>query len=69
MQITQLLHSDVHARQMCNGLANVVAAVLALPEKATHLWYHLFSPDELQGTQVTGFLVRHRKTIACIKLL
>ena len=49
---------------MCNALASVVAAVLACPDEATHLWYHLFCPDRLTGTQITGFLVR--LTINCI---
>ena len=49
---------DDQSRQICNALASVVAAILACPDQSTHLWYHLFSPDKLLGTQVTGFLVR-----------
>lgn len=57
---------DDQANTMCNALASVVAAVLACPDHATHLWYHLFDPDRLTGTQITGFLVstilKHRLT-------
>ena len=48
---------DTHEKQICNALANVVAVALACPDQTTHLWYHIFSPDELIGTYVTGFLV------------
>ena len=47
----------IHDRQICNALASVVAVTLACPEQTTHLWYHIFSPNELLGTYVTGFLV------------
>uniref|UniRef100_A0A1X7SW27 Uncharacterized protein n=1 Tax=Amphimedon queenslandica TaxID=400682 RepID=A0A1X7SW27_AMPQE len=45
------------SRQICNALATVTAAILACPDRSNHLWYHLFSPDKLSGTQVTGFLL------------
>ena len=65
-----LLHTciDAHSRQLCNGLAAMVAAVLCCPDQSTHLWYHIFSPDELLGKQVTGFLVRHVMLIIIIKI-
>ena len=46
--------SDIELR---HAIANVVAAVLGSPERTTHLWWHLFSPDELANTYMTGFLV------------
>ena len=61
-----LLHTCIDA-QLCNGLATMVAAVLCCPDQSTHLWYHIFSPDELLGKQVTGFLVRSRHVILNIK--
>lgn len=42
---------------MCNALASVIAVILACPDESSHLWYHLFQPDRLTGTHVTGFLV------------
>ena len=48
---------DTHEKQIHNALASMVAVALACPDQKTHLWYHLFSPDELRGTYVTGFLV------------
>ena len=46
--------SDIELR---HAIANVVAAVLGSPERTTHLWWHLFSPDKLANTYMTGFLV------------
>ena len=48
---------DTHDQKICNALASVVAATLVCSKQTTHLWYHIFSPDELLGTYVTGFLV------------
>ena len=42
---------------MCNALASLVAVTLACPDHSNHLWYHLYSPDSLEDTQITGFLV------------
>ena len=42
---------------ICNALASLVAATLACPDHSNHLWYHLYSPDELLDTHITGFLV------------
>lgn len=38
-------------------MANIVAVVLALPERSNHLWYHMFKPDSLSDTYITGFMV------------
>ena len=38
-------------------MANVIAVIFALPERSTHLWYHIFDPQSLEGTFVTGFMV------------
>ena len=46
--------SDVDLR---HALANMVAAVIASPKASNHLWYHMFSPGELQDTYMTGFMV------------
>lgn len=35
----------------------MVAAVIASPKASNHLWYHMFSPGELQDTYMTGFMV------------
>ena len=43
--------------ELRHAIANVVAAVLGSPEGTTHLWWHLFSPDALANTYMTGFLV------------
>ena len=48
---------DTHEKQIRNALASVIAVALTCPDQTTHLWYHLFSPDKLIGTYVTGFLV------------
>ena len=42
---------------MRNALASLVAVTMACPEDSNHLWYHLYSPDQLEDTQITGFLV------------
>ena len=46
--------SDLELR---HAIANIVAAVLGTPEKSTHLWLHMFSPSDLDGTYMTGFMV------------
>ena len=46
--------SDIDLR---HALANLVGVVLGCPSRSTHLWYHVFSPEELQGTYLTGFMV------------
>ena len=42
---------------LCHCLANLVGVVLGCQPQSCHLWYHLFSPDELKGTYMTGFMV------------
>ena len=38
------------------ALANMVAMILLLQQK-THLWYHLFAIEELEGSFMTGYMV------------
>ncbi len=47
--------SDVDLR---HSLANLVAVVLGSPSRSNHLWFHLFAADRLEGTYMTGFMVR-----------
>ena len=44
--------------QLRHAIANLVAAVVGLPTKSNHLWYHMFEPKELQDTYMVGFMVR-----------
>ena len=39
------------------AMANLIAVVLATPHQSTHLWYHMFKPEELSGTYMTGFMM------------
>ena len=55
---------DSNEQQICNALASLVAVTLACPDQSNHLWYHLYSPEFLEDTQITGFLV----ICSCIKI-
>ena len=46
--------SDIDLR---HSLANLVAVILGCPTHSNHLWYHIFNPEELHGTYMTGFMV------------
>lgn len=48
--------SDVDLR---HALANMTAVVFGLPNCSNHLWYHMFSPGDLENSCLTGFMVRH----------
>lgn len=48
---------DWTTQQKRNEMANMIAAVLACPEKKCHLWYHVFSPEDMSSKQITGFMV------------
>ena len=48
---------DWTTQQKRNAMANMIAAVLACPEKKCHLWYHVFSPEDMSTKQITGFMV------------
>ena len=48
---------DESDEDLCHCLANMVGVVLGSQPKSNHLWYHLFSPDELKDTYMTGFMV------------
>lgn len=39
------------------SLANLVAMIVGSPSQSNHLWYHLFAPQELKKTYLTGYLV------------
>ena len=39
------------------SLANLVAVVLGKPQHSSHLWYHLFAPQNLENSYITGFMV------------
>ena len=43
---------------LCHSLANLVAVIVGTQPQSNHLWYHLFSPDELVDTYMTGFMVQ-----------
>jgi len=40
-----------------HALANLIAVVFGLHDGDTHIWYHMFCPDQLQNTYLTGFMV------------
>ena len=46
--------SDIDLR---HSLANLVAVIVGSPSESNHLWYHLFAPDKLENTYITGFMV------------
>ena len=35
----------------------MIAVVFGIPDKSTHLWYHMFSPGDLENSYMTGFMV------------
>ena len=43
-----------------NALVHMIAVVLGCPSQSNHLWYHMFAPEELTSTHITGFMVRTR---------
>ena len=40
-----------------NALANVIAVVFGLPNRSTHLWYHMLTPGDLESSYLTGCMV------------
>jgi len=54
MYIFTLDPSDTDLR---HAVANMIAAVFALPEGSNHMWYHMFSPKDLEDTHISGFMV------------
>ena len=40
-----------------HALANIIAVVFGLPSRSTHLWYHMFAPDDLESSYLTGCMV------------
>ena len=52
------LHSpDQSDADLRHSLANMVATVMGCPTRSNHLWYHLFAPEKLVNTYITGFMV------------
>ena len=47
---------DQSDQDLSHCLANLVGVVLGCPPRSNHLWYHLFSPDELKDTYMPGFM-------------
>ena len=54
--ISVIDQSDI---DLCHCLANLVGVVLGCQLQSNHLWYHLFSPNELKNTYMTGFMVQY----------
>jgi hypothetical protein len=48
--------SDTDLRR---ALALLAAVVMGLPARSTHLWTHIFEPDAIEGTYVTGNMYRN----------
>ena len=48
-----------------HSIANMVAMVIKCPPYSNHLWFHMFDPDKLVNTYMTGFLV-HVIYCACV---
>ena len=42
---------------LSNSLVYLVAVVIGSPMKRTHLWFHLFEPNALENSYMTGFIV------------
>ena len=40
-----------------HALANMIAVAFALPSRSNHIWYHMFYPEGLEKTHLTGFTV------------
>lgn len=51
---TELDSSDIDLR---HALANMIAVVFSLPDRSTHLWYHMFAPGDLKNSYLTGCMV------------
>ena len=60
--------SDVDLR---HALANLIAFIVGSPHRSNHLWYHLFAPEELENTYMTGFMVKAQQAASnfCIYAL
>ena len=52
-----LFTSDQSDDDLCHCMANLVGVVLGCQPQSNHLWYHMFAPDELKDTYMTGFMV------------
>ena len=54
---TSCIYVDPFDTDLRHALANMIAVVFGLPDQSTHLWYHMFSPGELENSYLTGFMV------------
>ena len=57
--IAWLKFIDPSDESLCHSIANMVAIVLGCPDFSNHLWCHMFAPDQLVNTYLTGFMVRN----------
>jgi len=57
VQCTYILLVDLSDIDLRHALANMIAVVFALPEGSNHMWYHMFSPKDLEHTYISGFMV------------
>lgn len=39
------------------ALVHLITVVLGCTPQSNHLWYHMFAPEELVNTYITGFMV------------
>lgn len=60
--------ADDTDQELCDALANMVAAIVVWKPRKMHLWYHLFAASELHHTFMTGFLVKSNFNIILYKL-
>ena len=53
-----VLHSclDHDVADLRAALVKLIAIVLGSSPEASHLWFHMFKPEELQNTYLTGFM-------------
>lgn len=52
-----IFFSDPLVSDMRNALAHLIAVVLGCPPQSSHLWYHMFAPEDLANSYITGFMV------------
>ena len=57
LNLLSLHSSDQSDADLRHSVANMVAMVMGCPARSNHLWYHLFAPETLVNTYITGFMV------------
>lgn len=60
------MFSDQCEHDLRHSLANLVAVILGSPPRSNHLWYHLFAPEMLENSYITGFMVSHGHSV-CVQ--